>query len=90
MGLFDLIDRQGQVTGATKRRSLVYADGDWHRTAHLWIVNGEGRILMQKRAAGKDCFANIWAMAVGGHVLSGQSSLETVVRKLKEELGIEL
>lgn len=38
MELFDIVDENGEPTGITKERSKVHADGDLHRTSHVWIA----------------------------------------------------
>lgn len=35
---FDVLDEGGHPTGRTKARSRVHADGDWHRSVHVWLA----------------------------------------------------
>ena len=45
MELFDIRTPQGAPTGDVKERSAVHRDGDWHGTAHIWLVRKrEGRL----------------------------------------------
>lgn len=30
-----------QPAGFTKARGLVHADGDWHRSVHIWLHNSQ-------------------------------------------------
>ena len=46
--------------------------------------NGATEILLQKRKN------NMWDLAVGGHVESGESLTDAVIREANEELGIEI
>jgi len=41
--LFDLYDAEGRPLGRTKPRADVHRDGDWHRSAHVWIFTGDGQ-----------------------------------------------
>lgn len=86
---FDVLTDDGQATGEQKSRSAVHADGDWHRSFHLWIVK-EGRyVLMQRRARTKDLEPNKLDVSVGGHFAAGESIGE-VLREADEELGLEV
>ena len=38
MEMFDVRTPQGDPTGEVKERSAVHRDGDWHGTAHIWLV----------------------------------------------------
>jgi isopentenyl-diphosphate delta-isomerase len=67
---------------------MVHAEGDWHRAVHIWMYNSHGKLVLQKRAAGKDTFPGCWDVSVGGHVTSGDSVLETALKEVQEELGI--
>jgi len=42
---------------------------------HVWIYNSKGRVILQKRAEGKDTFPGRWDVSVGGHVTSGDSGV---------------
>lgn len=42
MELIDVLDEQGNLTGAVKALENVHLDGDWHKTVHVWIMNNKG------------------------------------------------
>ena len=86
---FDLLYENGNKTGKIKLRSEVHRDGDWHRAVHIWILNNKGDILLQRRCATKDSNPNMLYINAG-HVTSGDDSLNTAVRELKEELNLEI
>lgn len=53
MEMFDIRTPEGEPTGEVKERSAVHRDGDWHGTAHIWLVrrkNGKIEVLLQKRS----------------------------------------
>ena len=87
---FDIVDKNGNLTGKKKLRSLVHRGGDLHKAVHVWILNSENELLIQKRSESKDTYPGHWTFSVGGHVSSGKTSKETVVRETKEELGVEI
>ena len=51
------------------------------------LVDGEGKVLLQKRAAGRQ-MEGLWEFP-GGKIDSGETPEAALVRELKEELGIE-
>lgn len=88
--LFDICDPQGHPNGTVAPRSNAHREGLWHRSAHLWIVDGRGRILLQQRHPNKQTDPSCWDIAVAGHVSAGQTPREAAVREAFEELGLEV
>lgn len=84
--LIDIIDEDGNVIGS-KLKSRVHTDGDWHRSAHVWITNGT-KIMLQKRAMSKEFFPGCFDVSCAGHVKSGEDYADAAVRELKEELDV--
>ena len=90
MELIDVLDSDGNKTGQAKDKKQIYQDGDFHRTVHIWIINSNNEILVQKRNPKKSTFPGLWAISVAGHVRSGETSEEAALRELKEEIGQKL
>lgn len=88
MEYIDIIDANGNSTGKKKPRNEAHRDGDWHKAVHVWILNDNGEILIQKRAKTTDSFKNLWDVSVVGHMQSSEKSTDAAVREIKEELGI--
>jgi isopentenyl-diphosphate Delta-isomerase len=86
----DVLDPQGRPTGIVKSRDDVHRAGLWHRTAHVWIINGQNQLLLQKRARTKESFPGLWDVSAAGHITAGDESRKAGVRELKEELGIDV
>ena len=84
--LLDILDENGNATGKQKPRGIVHKDGDWHRSFHLWIVNGND-VLLQRRSAKKDLEPNKVDVTVGGHYRAAEG-LEQVLRETEEEIGL--
>ena len=87
---FDILDENGNKTGRTKLRSEVHRDGDWHKAVHIWIINNDGDILLQRRCATKDSNPNMLDISSAGHLSAGDDSLEGALRELKEELNLDI
>ncbi|MBP3920745.1 MAG: NUDIX domain-containing protein [Bacilli bacterium] len=87
---FDILDENGNKTGKTKLRREVHRDGDWHKAVHIWIINDNGDILLQRRCATKDSNPNMLDISSAGHLSAGDDSLSGAIRELKEELNIDI
>ena len=85
----DVFDRDDHTTGNIILKRQVHEQGHWHRSAHVWIYNDRGDILMQKRAATKDTFPGLWDISVAGHISAGESPLTGALREIREEIGTE-
>lgn len=90
MELLDVLDENGNLTGEVEERGEIYRRGLWHRSCHVWIINDKKEILMQKRNPMKKTFPNLWAISVAGHVDSGETSRDTAVREVKEEVNLDI
>ncbi|BAF10282.1 nudix hydrolase 3 [Oryza sativa Japonica Group] len=87
----DVLTAGGEKTGASKARSEVHRDGDYHRAVHVWIYSeSTGELLLQRRADCKDTWPGQWDISSAGHISAGDSSLSSAQRELDEELGIKL
>ncbi|MCR4943320.1 MAG: NUDIX domain-containing protein [Clostridium sp.] len=93
MEMLDIVDENGNPTGKVKRRDEVHRDGDPHRTSHVWIVRDNEKggldVLLQKRSDNKDSHPGCLDISSAGHIKAGDDFLESALRELKEELGIE-
>lgn len=91
MELWEVLDDKGNPTGEIMEKydQKVFDRGLYHLGADVWIINSENKLLIQKRSEKKRLEPNVWAMT-GGSVIVGESSLETIVREAKEELGIDI
>jgi 16S rRNA (adenine1518-N6/adenine1519-N6)-dimethyltransferase len=69
-------------------RVTIHRDGLLHRAVHIFILNREGDLFLQKRSHRKDRFPDRWDSSAAGHVDAGESYNDCAHRELKEELGI--
>ena len=86
----DIFDRDDRPAGRIATKRQAHEQGLWHRSAHIWIYDRRGNILMQKRSASKDTFPGLWDISVAGHISAGESPLEGALREMREEIGLEV
>lgn len=84
---FETFDHHGQPTGLVARH-LVHQRGLWHKSAHVFLFDGNGALFVQQRAADKDLYPSLWDFSVGEHLKPGESYLDGAHRGLAEELGV--
>lgn len=91
MEYLDLVDENGIPTGISRERSIVHEKGLLHRTAHIWVirkVDEKYQVLLQKRSYDKESFPGCLDTSSAGHISAGDEPLESALRELSEELGI--
>jgi 16S rRNA (adenine1518-N6/adenine1519-N6)-dimethyltransferase len=86
--VFDVVDERDQVIDA-KRRDEVHVNNLRHRAVHIWILNAQGELFLQKRSPWKHNYPDLWCSSTAGHVDSGESYEEAGHRELGEEIGID-
>ncbi len=86
--LWDIYDKNKNRTGRTAERDVYkFKQGEYHIVVTGIIMNSKNEILISKRAEHKK-FDGMWECN-GGSILAGETSLEGILREIKEELGIE-
>lgn len=88
-GIYDIFDENNNPIGEIKEKNKAHEDGNFHRTAHVWIINDNNELLLQKRSATKKTHPNCWDISGAGHIRAGETVTEGAIRELKEELGVE-
>lgn len=88
--LLDICDESNNLTGLHKTKTEAHRDGLWHRSAHIWIYNSKGEILLQLRAKEKLLYPNMWDVSTAGHVSAGEDPLTAGLREAQEEIGLTI
>ena len=66
----------------------VWRKGLYHRVVLVFILDEQGRMLLQLRSPNVKIFPNCWDQAAGGHVDEGYSYDDTAAKEIAEELGL--
>lgn len=87
--LIDVLDENGKFLGYSVDRDEVHKQNLWHNHASAWIMNNEGKILLQQRALTKKKNPGVWAKT-GGHVDAGETCEDAIKREIYEEIGLKV
>jgi len=88
--LIDIYDEFNNPTNIKKMRNTAHNEGLWHRSAHIWVYNQKGEILLQLRAKDKLFYPNMWDISASGHVGAGEEPITAGLREIKEEIGLKI
>ena len=86
----DILNENGELTGEIRTKREVHELGLWHRAVHIWILNPKGELLLQQRAEQKENYGGYWDISAAGHVSAGETSIESALREIEEELGVKI
>ncbi len=87
--IWDILDETGQPTGRTISRSSWLKEGEYHLVVHVWIIDENGWVLVQRRSASVGWMPGLWA-ATGGSAIQGEDSITAAIRETQEELGLKI
>ena len=89
MELLDVYDSLGNKTGRVVERgnkNVIFSNDEHIAVAIIYIENDKGEFLIQKTSKGKGGHYS----STGGHINHGEDAYSTIVREVKEELGIDV
>ena len=86
---FEIVDDGDRVIGTAWRHECHGNPALAHRTAHVVVRSGDGRLLLQKRSLVKDIQPGRWDTAVGGHLHLGETYEDAARREMTEEIGLD-
>ncbi len=88
--LVELVDENGVTIGTAEKMEVHLDGGKLHRAFSVFLLDGLGRLLLQQRAKGKYHSAGAWSNTCCGHPSPGESPHDAAIRRLCEELGIQM
>jgi isopentenyl-diphosphate delta-isomerase type 1 len=86
--ILEVVDGGNRPVGLASRGS-IHRYGLQHRSVHIFIFDGQGRLYLQLRHASKDQYPGHWDTSAAGHVSVGEDYAAAARRELAEELALE-
>jgi len=83
-----LVTEKNRAIGRAEKRA-VHEAGLLHRAFSIFLVDGNGQLLLQQRSRAKYHSAGLWANSCCGHPRPGEPTLRAARRRLGEELGAD-
>jgi isopentenyl-diphosphate Delta-isomerase len=82
-----LVDTDDSELGSAEKLE-AHRNGVLHRAFSIFLTDGAGRMLLQRRAEGKYHSGGLWSNACCGHPRPGEATADAARRRLMEELGL--
>lgn len=82
-----LLDQSYHEIG-TMPKLEAHRRGVLHAAFSVFLTDGQGRMLIQRRAAGKYHAPLVWANSACGHPRPGEALADAAARRTAEELGV--
>jgi isopentenyl-diphosphate Delta-isomerase len=86
--LVELVDEQGVAVGTSVKLTAHQPPGVAHRAISVFLLDAEGRLLLQRRAASKYHSGGLWSNTCCSHPVPGEAPVIAARRRVREELGV--
>lgn len=86
---WDLLFPDGTPSGEILPASRRIPDDRCTLLVHVFICDGQGNFLLQKRSMKKKYFPGVWD-STGGRVQAGEPPQAAVIREVYEEVGLHI
>ncbi len=85
-----LVDEHDNDLGTMEKMAAHLDGGTLHRAFSVFVFGPDGRVMLQKRAAGKYHFGGLWTNTCCSHPREGETPEDAGRRRLMEEMGIDI
>lgn len=85
-----LLDEEGVAIGTALKSSVHGTDTALHLAFSCHVVNGDGQVLVTRRALHKKTWPGVWSNSFCGHPRPAEPVISAVHRRAEFELGITL
>ena len=82
-----VVDDADRAIGVSPKLEAHHA-GLLHRAFSVFVGDGAGRVLLQRRALDKYHSAGLWTNTACGHPRPGEHTADAALRRLWEEMGV--
>ncbi|WP_324650569.1 isopentenyl-diphosphate Delta-isomerase [Georgenia sp. H159] len=88
--LVTLLAEDGSPIGTAPRATVHTTDTPLHLAFSCYLTDGEGRLLMSRRALEKRTWPGVWTNSFCGHPRPEEDVTAAIARHARHELGLEV
>jgi isopentenyl-diphosphate delta-isomerase len=85
----DVVNERDEKVGEAVRRELLPTAKNFH-TAHLFLFDESGRLLLQQLGANRERHPLAWGASVAAYIFADESYDSAIRRRAQQELGIAI
>ncbi len=83
-----LVDEDNRPIGTARKSEVHHVRTPLHRGFSVFLFDRAGRTLLQQRSFGKVTWPGVWSNACCGHPQLAEPTLDSMRRRLSDELGL--
>lgn len=85
-----LVDENGTPVGSAPKATIHDGNTPLHLAFSCYLRRGDGQILVTRRALTKKTWPGVWTNSFCGHPAPGESYIDAVRRRARQELGVDV
>ncbi|WP_198401422.1 isopentenyl-diphosphate Delta-isomerase [Acidipropionibacterium acidipropionici] len=85
-----LLNEAGVPIGTALKHEVHHRQTPLHLAFSCHVIDAAGRLLVTRRALGKQAWPGVWTNSFCGHPAPGEEMADAVRRRARQELSIEL
>ena len=85
-----LLDEQGNAVGTAPKAQVHHRSTPLHLAFSCYLFDGDGRVLVTRRALHKPTWPGVWTNSVCGHPGPGEDLDTAVARRVRQELRADV